>query len=119
MFAGHVQEIDSDIQRLAHNCNRLPGVLIDAKVVAAQPDDRRPYSGAPKFSHFHMKTPSSSLRCRYKLYLKAYCMYRRNLWRTMMADTGIGRILPTEVISPIQSYDRGTAVFMKMLEPSD
>jgi hypothetical protein len=26
----------------------------------------------------------------------------------MMADTGIGRILPTEVISPIQSYDRGT-----------
>jgi hypothetical protein len=27
----------------------------------------------------------------------------------MMADTGIGRILPTEVISPIQSYDLGTA----------
>jgi hypothetical protein len=26
----------------------------------------------------------------------------------MMADTGIGRILRTEVISPIQSYDRGT-----------
>ncbi len=26
----------------------------------------------------------------------------------MMADTRIGRILPTEVISPIQSYDRGT-----------
>ena len=26
----------------------------------------------------------------------------------MMADTGIGRILPTEVISPIQSYDRGS-----------
>ena len=26
----------------------------------------------------------------------------------MMADTGIGRILPTEVIYPIQSYDRGT-----------
>ena len=26
----------------------------------------------------------------------------------MMADTGIGRILPTAVISPIQSYDRGT-----------
>jgi len=26
----------------------------------------------------------------------------------MMADTGIGRILPTKVISPIQSYDRGT-----------
>jgi hypothetical protein len=26
----------------------------------------------------------------------------------MMADTGIARILPTEVISPIQSYDRGT-----------
>jgi hypothetical protein len=25
-----------------------------------------------------------------------------------MADTGIGRILPTEVISPIQSHDRGT-----------
>jgi hypothetical protein len=25
----------------------------------------------------------------------------------MMADTGTGRILPTEVISPIQSYDRG------------
>jgi hypothetical protein len=25
----------------------------------------------------------------------------------MMADTGIGRILTTEVISPIQSYDRG------------
>ena len=25
-----------------------------------------------------------------------------------MADTGIGRILPTEVISPIQSYDHGT-----------
>ena len=37
----------------------------------------------------------------------------------MMADTGIGRILPTEVISPIQSYDRGTALFVKMLEPSD
>src|SRR5271168_5177552 len=61
MFAGHVQEIDSGIQRLAHNCNRLPGVLIDAKIVAAQPDDRRPYSGAPKFSHFHTKTPYSSL----------------------------------------------------------
>ena len=26
----------------------------------------------------------------------------------MMADTGIGRILTTKVISPIQSYDRGT-----------
>jgi hypothetical protein len=26
----------------------------------------------------------------------------------MMADTGIGRISPNEVISPIQSYDRGT-----------
>jgi hypothetical protein len=26
----------------------------------------------------------------------------------MMADTGIGGILPTEIISPIQSYDRGT-----------
>jgi hypothetical protein len=26
----------------------------------------------------------------------------------MMADTGIGRILTTKVISPIQDYDRGT-----------
>ena len=26
----------------------------------------------------------------------------------MMADTGIGRILTTKAISPIQSYDRGT-----------
>ena len=26
----------------------------------------------------------------------------------MMADTGIGRILKTKVISPIQNYDRGT-----------
>jgi len=28
---------------------------------------------------------------------------------TMMTDTGTGRILTTKVISPIQSYDRGTA----------
>jgi hypothetical protein len=61
MFAGHVQEIDSDIQRLAHNCNRLPGVLIDAKIVAAQPDDRRPHPHAAEFSHFHTKTPSPQL----------------------------------------------------------
>ena len=26
----------------------------------------------------------------------------------MMADTGIGRILTTKVMSPIQGYDRGT-----------
>jgi hypothetical protein len=29
----------------------------------------------------------------------------------MMADTGIGRILTTKVISPIQSYDRGAGSF--------
>jgi len=61
MFASHVQEIDSDIERLAHDGYSLRSVLINTKVVAAQPDDRRPYSGAPKFSHFHTKTPYSSL----------------------------------------------------------
>src|SRR3984957_8986578 len=62
MFAGHVQEIDSDIERLANDGYSLRRVLINTKVVAAQPDDRRPYSGAPKFSHFHTKTPYTSLR---------------------------------------------------------
>src|SRR6267378_1196058 len=62
MFAGHVEEIDSDIERLANDGYSLRSVLINTKVVAAQPDDRRPDSGAPKFSHFHTKTPYSSLR---------------------------------------------------------
>ena len=35
----------------------------------------------------------------------------------MMADTGIGRILPTEVISPIQSYDHGTGNLHKDVGP--
>ena len=44
----------------------------------------------------------------YILYLKAYCMYRRKfVEEPMMADTGIGRILMTKVIFPIQGYDRG------------
>src|ERR1700724_3775060 len=47
MFAGHVEEIDSDIERLANDGYSLRSVLINTKVVAAQPDDRRPYSGAP------------------------------------------------------------------------
>jgi hypothetical protein len=35
-------------------------------------------------------------------------MYRRRLVGVqMMADTGIGQILTTKVISPIQGYDRG------------
>src|ERR1700729_4567765 len=59
MFARHVQEIDSDIDRLANDGYSLRRVLINTKVVAAQPDDPRPYSGAPKFSHFHTKTPYS------------------------------------------------------------
>jgi hypothetical protein len=29
----------------------------------------------------------------------------------MMADTGVGRILTTRVISPVQGYDRGTGSF--------
>jgi hypothetical protein len=62
MFAGHVEEIDSDIERLANDGYSLRSVLINTKVVAAQPDDRCPYSGAPKFSYFHTKTPYSSLR---------------------------------------------------------
>jgi hypothetical protein len=57
MFARHVEEIDSDIERLANDGYSLRSVLIKTKVVAAQPDIRRPYSGAPKFSHFHPKTP--------------------------------------------------------------
>ena len=52
MFAGHVEEIDSDIERLANDGYSLRSVLINTKVVAAQPDDRRPYSGAPKFLAF-------------------------------------------------------------------
>src|SRR5271170_3719161 len=31
----------------------------------------------------------------------------------MMADTGIGRILTTRVISPVQGYDRGTGSLHK------
>ena len=65
MFAGHVEEIDSGIERLANDGCSLRSVLINTKVVAAQPDDRRPYSGAPKFPHFHTRTPYSSLRCRF------------------------------------------------------
>jgi hypothetical protein len=44
----------------------------------------------------------------YKLYLKSYCMYRKIRKGGTMADTGTGQILVTKVISPIQSYDRGT-----------
>src|SRR5271156_6275649 len=57
MFGRHVEEIDSDIERLANDGYSLRSVLIKTKVVAAQPDDRGPYSGAPKFSHFHTNTP--------------------------------------------------------------
>src|ERR1700730_11246943 len=64
MFAGHVEEIDSDIKRFANDGYSLRSVLINTKLVAAQPDDRRSYSRASKFSHFHTKTPYSSLHCR-------------------------------------------------------
>ena len=37
----------------------------------------------------------------------------------MMADTDIGRMLTTKVISPIQSYDRGTGSLHEDVEPSD
>jgi hypothetical protein len=46
------------IERLANDGYSLRSVLIPTKVVAAQPDNRRPYSGAPKFSYFHKKTVS-------------------------------------------------------------
>src|SRR5271156_5956876 len=62
MFACHVEEIDSDIERLANDGYSLRGVLINTKVVAPQPNDRRPYPGAPQFSHFHPKSPFSSRR---------------------------------------------------------
>jgi hypothetical protein len=38
MFAGHVEEIDSGIERLANDGYSLRSVLINTKVVAAQPD---------------------------------------------------------------------------------
>src|SRR5882672_9651565 len=53
----------------------------------------------------------------YILYLKSYRMSRRGLWRgPMMTDTGTGRILTTEVISPIQSYNRGTRTLHEDVE---